>query len=78
MSKWFGNKLRMKGHNILRLRGIVLCYLAEMWQLLKVPNGKWGLAGWEFGVAWREEGQLEPVTAHYTKREVLVKVLATG
>lgn len=78
MSKWFWNKLRTKGHNILRVRGIVLYYVAEMWQVLKVPNGKWGLAGWGFGVTWREEGQLEPVTAHYTKWEVLVKVLATG
>lgn len=68
----------MKGPNILCLRGIVLYCLAEMWQVLKVPNGIWGLAGWGFGVTWREEGQLEPVITHYTKWLVLVEVLETG
>lgn len=49
---------------MLCLSGIVLCYLTEMWQVLKVPNGKWGLAVWGFGITWREEGQLEPVFTH--------------
>lgn len=36
----------------------------ETWQVLKVPNGQWGSAGWGCGVTEGEEGQLEPVLTH--------------